>query len=205
MRNPVRRSRKIGKTQGGRVSDGKAWEKWSRVFSRTVWDELSESSDECRVLVENPSRDFIHPCDSEEYLGVLNRLPRAISSPVKAIVLRRTPKLDVKLGIDARKRYLCVILNSFPASLELKWGSPPSAGTKRHYDPWCREWRQKGNAWVLKWTIDEVRRYYLYHLFLHEVGHFHQPDTNKQRVREEFAENFALEWATRLGVLNANT
>ncbi|MEZ5426313.1 MAG: hypothetical protein R2747_08620 [Pyrinomonadaceae bacterium] len=41
----------------------------------------------------------------------------------------------------------------------------------------------------------------MYHLFLHEVGHINQPWFHKMRRREEFAENFALEWAERLGHL----
>lgn len=203
MRNPIRRSKKIGRTQGGRVKDGKPRKKWSRVFTRDIWEALSEPSDDdgCRLLVENPSRDFIHPCSAEEYLGLLERLPRELARPVKAIVLRRTPKLDLKAGIDARKTYSCVILNSFPASLELCWSSKLTAGVKRHYQPWCDRWAQRGETWVLQWSIEEVRRYYLYHLFLHEVGHFHQPLTNQRRVREEYAENFALDWARRLGVI----
>ena len=50
-------------------------------------------------------------------------------------------------------------------------------------------------------SLEEIRRYYLYHLFLHELGHFHQPDVHSRRRAEEWAENFALEWARRLGEL----
>src|SRR5882724_9170916 len=40
MFNPLRRNRKIGKTQGGRVRDGKAVEKRSRVFTQDIWTRL---------------------------------------------------------------------------------------------------------------------------------------------------------------------
>jgi hypothetical protein len=64
MRNPMRRSRKIGLTQGGRVRDGRASEKWCRVFTRDVWEKLSIHQDcqGCRVIKENPSGAFYHPC-----------------------------------------------------------------------------------------------------------------------------------------------
>ena len=42
MRNPIRRNKNIGKTQGGRVTDGKPSEKPSRIFSRHIWSRLSE-------------------------------------------------------------------------------------------------------------------------------------------------------------------
>ena len=200
-RNPARRSRKIGKTQGGRVQGGRAREKWSHLFTDDIWTRLSEASGSLVVLRENPSRDFFHPCSGDEYLAVLDALPREISEPVRAIVLRRTSKLDEALGVEARKRYSCLILNSFPKSLEMTWRHTPSEGARRHYDPWCTRWLQEERGWKLVWSIDEIRRYYLYHLLLHELGHLHQPWSNSTRIRESFAENFALEWARRLGQL----
>ncbi len=135
LRNPMRRSRKIGLTQGGRIRDGRVSEKWSRVFTRGVWEKLSMEGQhqDCRVFVENPSGDFYHPCQGHEYLSVLERLPTEIRRPVRAIILRRTPKLDVRLGIEARMRLCCVILNSFPRSNEMVWTAPPSQAVRRHY------------------------------------------------------------------------
>lgn len=201
MRNPVRRSRNIGKTQGGRVKDGRAYEKWSRVFTQDVWTKLSESGDKWQLLRENPSRDFYHPCKGPEYIDVLQRLPMELTNNLRAIVLRRTPKLDAKLGVDARKRYFCVILNSFPKSGEMIWSKPPTDRVRRHYEPWCKNWIENNNKWILRWDVEETRRYYLYHLFLHELGHINQPWFNSVRRREEFAEDFALSWARKLGKL----
>src|SRR6516165_6639482 len=98
MRDPMRRSRKIGLTQGQR----------------------------CRVLRENPSGAFYHPCQGHEYLSVFERLPAEFRQPVRAIVLRRTPKLDARLGIEARMRFGCVILNAFPQSNQMVWTAPPT-------------------------------------------------------------------------------
>jgi hypothetical protein len=68
-------------------------------------------------------------------------------------------------------------------------------------EPWCRRWVRKERTWKLVWSIEEIRRYYLYHLFLHELGHLNQPWSHSTRIPESFAENFALEWARRLGQL----
>ncbi len=54
---------------------------------------------------------------------------------------------------------------------------------------------------VPEWSLEEIRRYYLFHLLLHEVGHINQPLLHDARRREEFAENFALEWAAKLNEL----
>lgn len=201
MHNPLRRSRKIGKTQGGRVKDGQPEEKWSRFFPTNIYRQLSENGEKWQVLRENPSRDYYHPCSGDDYLGVLERLPDDLTEYVRAIVLRRLPKKDERLGIDARRRYSCVIMNSFPRSNETLWSKRPTKAMVQHLAPWCGRWRSDRGQWRLVWEPEEVRRYYLYHVFLHEVGHINQPWSYSLRQREAFAENFALEWARELGAL----
>ena len=130
-RNPARRNRRIGQTQVGRVQNGRAVERWNRIFTDDIWTKLSEANSGCIVMKENPSGGFLHPCTGEEYLSVLEELPDAVAEPVRAIVLRRLPKLDERKGITARKRYFCVILNSFPKSLEMSWSATNKSIKKR--------------------------------------------------------------------------
>jgi hypothetical protein len=134
-------------------------------------------------------------------VGVLAKLPEDLTSEVKAVILRRKSKLDEKLGVEARKRYYCMIMNAFPISNEYVWRMRPEDSTFRHFDPWCDDWREEDGLWKLCWQVDEARRYYLYHVFLHEAGHINQPAFHSLRRREEYAENFALEWAQELGEL----
>ncbi len=201
MRNPIRRSRKIGKTQGGRVQDGRATEKWSRVFPQNLYRRLSENGGKWQIIRENPSRDFYHPCSGDDYHRVLERMPGSLTKYVRAVILRRTSSEDERLGIDARRRYSCVIMNAFPASNIMLWPERPTDAAVRHLAPWCDRWRSDGGQWRLEWKPDEVKRYYLYHVFLHEVGHINQPWFHAAHRRESFAEDFALKWARELGEL----
>ncbi len=201
MYNPTRRNRKIGATQGGRVKDGRATEKWSHHFTQDVWTRLSEENIQWRVIRENPSRSYYHPCDEADYHQVLSLLPIELTRSVNAIILRRVPKADEMLGVEARKRYFCIIMNSFPKNQTIVWGRKPGEAVLRHYNSWCGGWGQDEHGWYLKWTDKEVKRYYLYHLFLHEIGHLNQPIYGSKKQHEMFAENFALEWARKLGEL----
>jgi hypothetical protein len=153
------------------------------------------------VLRENPSGAFYHPCEGEEYVSVLKRLPAEIGRRVRAVVLRRTSKLDVRSGIEARMRFRCVIMNAFPRSNQMIWKSPPTQAERRHYSRSCSRWLEKDGSVTLEWSPEEIRNYYLFHLFLHEVGHIHQPRFHDASRREGFAENFALEWAAKLNEL----
>jgi hypothetical protein len=83
----------------------------------------------------------------------------------------------------------------------LTWRSTPTLAERRHYSRWCSVWLEENGSVRLEWSLEQIRRYYLFHLFLHEVGHINQPLFHDARRREEFAENFALEWAGRLNEL----
>ncbi len=86
MKNPIRRNRNIGKTQGGRVKNGRPEEKWSRMFPENEWHKISCEERIWNVFVENPSRDNYHPCTPEEYLSILDKLPAHHTNNVKGII-----------------------------------------------------------------------------------------------------------------------
>ena len=92
-----------------------------------------------------------------------------------------------------------IILNAFPRSNEIDWGTaPPAEPARRHYAPWCDRWEHRDGRWIHVWTPEQVQRYHLYHLLLHELGHIVQPPYHARRRRESFAEDFALTWARKL-------
>ena len=188
-------------TQGGRVKNGRPEEKWSRLFPQNMWRKISDAELNWRVCVENPSRNFYHPCRPEEYLKVLSRLPSHQTKYVKGIILRRTPKRDQKLNIEAMRRYCCVILHSFPRERQYVFDKKPSESTIKHYARFSSNWSEKNGVWTLAWREEEVRKYYLYHLFLHEVGHINQPDCHSKAKRENYAESFARDMAEWLGAV----
>jgi len=199
MRNPVRRNKNIGKTQGGRVKSGKADEKWSRLwFNTDIYAKLSDSNDIWQIYKENPSSNYYHPCSGEEYIEILQQLPNDQTKYVKAIILPRISKNDAMYGVDAKRRSDCIIMNPFLKAMVISWPQKPQDKVFRHYKHWCNTWESTQDEWQLKWTKAEVKKYYLYHLFLHELGHINQPFFNSLAKREEFAENFALEWAAKL-------
>jgi hypothetical protein len=203
MFNPVRRNRNIGKTQGGRVRDGKAVEKRSRLFTQDIWTRLSEAPHEgFIVLQENPSRDYFHPITETDIRSVLSRLPRRTVRPLKAVLLSRLSARDARRGVEGRRRYQCVVLYAFPRSMEMAWSDGTfSDRAQRHYNIWCSTWCRRNDSTILTWTLEELRRYYLFHLLLHEIGHLNQPPFHSAKRRESYAENFALEWARKWRII----
>ena len=100
MFNPIRRNRNIGKTQGGRVVDGKPEEKPSRRYTylTSIYGKLSESAEIWQFYRDNPSRDWFHPCDEHDYTKVLRNLPTRYSKYVKAIIVNAAAINRIRLA-----------------------------------------------------------------------------------------------------------
>jgi len=73
------------------------------MFQENEWDEISRREGICNVFVENPSRDYYHPCRHEEYLEVLERLPSQQTKNVKGVILSRLRNVDKKFLKEARQ------------------------------------------------------------------------------------------------------
>lgn len=199
MRNPIRRSRNIGKTQGGRIKNGRSTEKWSRLFPENKWRQISSSEISWQTFVENPSKDYYHPCSPSDYLVVLQKLPEHQTEDVKGIILRRTSKRDLELGIDAWRRWSCIIMNAFPTSNRFTYSYKPKESQVNFFKPFCDRWKEEDGSWYLDWEPEEVRRYYLYQVFLHELGHINDWSRTSQSKREKYADSFARDMAEYLG------
>lgn len=206
MWNPIRRNRKIGKTQGGRVKAGVAREKSSRrpawKWCNTAkpsdrfhynWDRCKQiPGDPCPLVEENPAHGYHHPCTGAEVLDVLRRLPENIRGRVRFVLLAQPPRNAIKRAVLGRHFDGCVILYSQPDDL----GESPLAIVESDdqdcIQPWCRSRRRVGSEWHLSWTSEEMRNFYSFHVLLHEIGHA------TEGADEERAERFTLKWARRL-------
>jgi hypothetical protein len=190
------------------VKNGNAVEKRSRRFSRDVWSRLSDEELNAGyvVLADNPSRDFFHPVCEDEIRRTLDRMPRKLTRHLRAVVMPKISDSDLQRGVEARRRFSCIILNPFPKTLRTFWSPyPPSEKSRRHYEPWRATWERTSDGWYQLWDSASLKRYYLNHLMLHELGHLNQPWFNSLKRREDFAEDFALTWARKLNVLKRPT
>jgi hypothetical protein len=118
-------------------------EKFSRLFSTSTWEKLSNGSDTLSIIRENLSKAYIHPASPKQILDVLDRLPSELTSCIKAVVLRRLPKSDEEKLVEARIRYFCIILNSFPRDLRMVFTLKPVRSVFSHMEPWRTRWEEK--------------------------------------------------------------
>jgi len=138
-----------------------------------------------------PGCDRVHNVNSEDVRIVLSRLPLELWSRLPCVHFNDQSRGARVLGYVNRGRRE-IALCALPPRISLtrylvKGQKPEQFGAKRGQ----------------KWSEMAVRRFMLYDVFLHELGHLQVVEPNSSSVRkkfaqEKFAQAFALEWCKQL-------
>jgi hypothetical protein len=134
-----------------------------------------------------PGADRIHYVNEEEVRIVLSRLPSGLWHRLRAVHFNDRSRGARILGYVNRGRReiaLCALPPRVSLTQALRKGQTPE---------------QFGARRGQKWPVLAVRRFMLYDVFLHELGHLQLIDENTQSVRlkfahEKLAQEFAMQW-----------
>ncbi len=135
-----------------------------------------------------PGADRIHYVNEEDVRIVLSRIPVELWQQLRAVHFNDRSRGARVLGYVNRERR-DVALCALPPRVSLRGcGQPPEQfGAKRGQ----------------KWPTIAVRRFMLYYVLLHELGHLQPVDKHARSVRLKFAKEklahaFAVRWRKRL-------
>jgi len=139
-----------------------------------------------------PKGDRIHYVNQSDVEVVLNRLPQDLWGRLRGVHFNDRAFGNRRLGYVTQSRYdiaLCAL--------------PPSVSLSRC----CRLHRisttEFGAEFGLQWPAIAVRRFMLYEVVLHEIGHLqvhdaHRPSRRLRYYSEKLAREFANTWRRRL-------
>lgn len=204
-----KKSRKFGDVKGGRKRPKLA----NAIFNRQHNFNVPSEHDETPVyIVDNTSRDFFFPVTVDEIKEFLNKLPLEHTENLTHIWLRKMSKKEYEKEGSIQGCFICgsgvnlIVLYPFPKNLKMEFGrKKPSKKILKWYSFYEPELIYEKENWVLKWTEENIKKYYLEGLLLHEIGHqidsfykrFWSVKYKKQRA-ENYADNFAYYWANEI-------
>jgi hypothetical protein len=96
-----------------------------------------------------------------------------------------------------------IILYPWPVDRLLYFGHQPvPPAVLRFYRPWAPALVSDERCPFLCFTVEGLRRFYLEHLLLHEVGHLVDSgrgarSRGRVRLAESFADDYAVQWSAR--------
>jgi len=147
----------------------------------------------CQVKfsTSKPGADRVHYIREEDIRVVLGRLPEALWHRLRIVhFIDRIRRARLLGYVSGRRREisLCALPPRMGLTQALRNGLTPE---------------QFGAARGKKWPVLAVRRFMLYNVFLHELGHLQLVDNNTRSVRlkfarEKLAQEFATHWSREL-------
>lgn len=204
-----KKSRKFGDVKGGRKRPKLA----DNIFKRQHSFLAPKEGDETPIFItDNPSRDLFFPVNVDEIKEFLAKLPSEHTENLTHVWLKKMSNKEYEKEGSYQGCFICgsgvnlIVLHPFPVDLKMKFGhKKPSNKTLKWYAPYEPELLHVNKEWILKWTEEKIKRYYLEGLLLHEIGH--QIDSVYKRFwsahysrkkGEDFANNFAYYWGNEI-------
>jgi hypothetical protein len=203
-----KKSRKFGDVKGGRKRVRLADNIFERKHSMLP---PSENEETPIFIADNSSRDLYFPVTVDEIKEFLGRLPKEHTENITHIWLRKMTNKEYEKEGRFQGVFICgngvnlIILYPFSKSLEMNFGDKkPSNKTLKWYAAFEPELIYKNGNWILNWTEDKIKRYYLEGLLLFEIGS--QLDSVYRRFwskangkkTEDFAGDYAFCWGNEL-------
>jgi hypothetical protein len=143
-----------------------------------------------KFTVSAPGADRIHHISEGDVRIVLNRLPFEVWCRLRAVHFndRGFVRACGYVSRGRREITLCALPPRMSLTRALVQGPTPE---------------QFGARWGRKWPLLAIRRFLLYDVFLHELGHLQLIDKNARSERlkfahEKLAHEFAAEWRSCL-------
>jgi hypothetical protein len=141
-----------------------------------------------RFSVLKPGADRVHYINPEDVRVVLGRLPLELWERLRSVHFNDRSRGGHILGyVTSGRREIALCALPPRVSIWVRGSSPQLFGAQRNQ----------------KWPAPAIRRYMLYGVLLHELGHLQMIDEDRRSARlrfakERLAESFAVAWRKRL-------
>ena len=193
VRRRARRSRPVAAYRQRGASESIPGEMFN---APEIWHE-PVGSENLEIVVHPPGQGYVHPVTAEEVRDRVDEL-----SP------KWTTELDVvQFSPMTRKRTLfpcygmqwgaTVYLYPIEESLVETYARPPRPEQQIEAKMFGGKWRQEGHLWLLEWTENTIRDFYLNNILIHEIGHINDQRNTNFDDRERYANWFATEYGYR--------
>ena len=162
------------------------------------WYEPSEEdSSEFDVIEQQPGRGYRHVVTIDEVRERLLELPEELLRPLEVVQLSRMTKKKRTLPCYGMQWGTSIYLYPVENDLVEQFCRPPSPAQRIEAQMFGGRWRQERRSWLLVWTPDAIRDFYLNNVLIHELGHLLDERNSSYTDRERFAEWFAIEHGYR--------
>jgi hypothetical protein len=145
------------------------------------------------VVIRPAGKGYRHFITEDDIRTRLAQLPHWMLSGLQVVQLSTMTRKKQRSPCYGMQWGSAIYLYPIEESLVETFLQPPKPAQKMEARMFGADWRHLGNRWLLIWTEDAIRDFYLNNVLIHELGHILDSRNSRHQDRERFAEWFALE------------
>ena len=152
------------------------------------------------IVVRDLHPRFIRPVTPEDVKATILKVPPEFVKGLEAVYLLGGTAKQEKVALGALFRFGCyrncrAYLHAFPKrSLVRRFSNLPPPHVVQEYERAGATYTHESDGWVLRFSPDTLRSFYLYDVLLHEIGH-HVDRSDYFKKNEVAGERYAA-WFT---------
>lgn len=150
-----------------------------------------------RLIVQPPGPRYVHPVTADEVRERIAQLPARFTRRLEVVQLSRMTRKRALFPYYGMQWGCAIYLYPMEESLRETYVRPPLPQQRIEASMYGGRWSQQGREWVLEWTPETIRDFYLNNVLIHEIGHIHDTWNTRFEDRERYANWFAIEYGYR--------
>jgi hypothetical protein len=151
-----------------------------------------------RFVVDPAGCGYVHPVTVDEVRDRIAELPEKYTRGIEVVQFSRMTRKRALFPCYGMQWGPNIYLYPIEDSLEETYIRPPTPQQRIDAGMYGGEWSQQGSTWVLSWTEDAIRDFYLNNVLIHEIGHINDQRNSSFATRERYADWFAIEYGYRV-------
>jgi hypothetical protein len=161
-----------------------------------AWHEPA-GRDAVKFRVEPAGDGYVHPVTTDEVTERIALLPKKYMKNLEVVQFSRMTRKRALFPCYGMQWGTAVYLYPIEVSLTETYVAPPRPEQIIEARMFGGQWEQEGRRWMLHWTKDAIRDFYLNNVLIHEIGHTVDDRNTSFQDRERWANWFAVEYGYR--------
>jgi hypothetical protein len=140
---------------------------------------------------------YVHAVTLEDVRARLTELPPEFTTRLEVVQFSPMTRRRTRFPCYGMQWGAAVYLYPIEETLIERYVRPPTPQQRIEARMFGGDWSRQGNEYLLTWTAETIRDFYLNNVLIHEIGHIVDDRNRNPRDRERFANWFAVEYGYR--------
>ena len=161
------------------------------------WHESTDATN-YRIVVQDPGEGYRHILTPAEIRARLAQVPEHFLDQLEVVQLSRMTRKKLSFPCYGMQWGNALYLYPLEESLTEHFDTPPRPNLVNETKMYGGRWTETSpGSWLLTWSEQAARDFYLNNILMHELGHLVDDRNTGYMERERYAEWFAVEYGYR--------